>query len=201
MNRKPGRRWLLPVALFVSLGGALAAETLVLDPQELGSAVAHIKAAALFHKAAAGKKDPRLAVASAWKYRDPEARGKGEEVVEVLFFKYEGGVTIRAAVDAKSGEVLEVEELRAYPTPLASDELAEAVRLAGEQSEAVRKLIAGARPGDIVNRAFAPVISDPKDSRYGHRIAVLTVYHKAERLRAVKVEVDLTVASVKPFAL
>lgn len=198
-------RWLavlVPLALaWGFVGTAGVAETLPLSAEEQSAAVEKIKGSLSFSKAAAGKRDPRLYAASAWKYRDKEATREGQEVIEVLFYKYEGGVTLRASLDTKTGKVFEVEELKAYPCPLAGEERAAALRLAREQSPAVQKLLAALRAAEVGVNAISPVISDPNDPLYGHRVAYLTVYSTAQRSARVRVVVDLTAKSVKPFAL
>ena len=112
------------------------------------------------------------------------ASKKKPAVVETLHFRYDGGVTIRSKLDANTREVLEVEELHAYPTPLAPAERDEAIELAREKSERVRKLLhedAGGQP-DV--NILVPVVSDDKNPKFGHRLVILSVGPKPPADRA-----------------
>jgi hypothetical protein len=188
---------LLVLAVIVTAGAARAAD---LSPQELRGALAAIQSSTASAKAAApGRTDPRLYVASATKYRERGNGGAAREIVEVLFYRYEDGVTVRVSLDPASGQILETQEHKAFPTPLADEEYQEAVRLAKEGSEAVRTFLAARKAGDVAISAVPPVISDPNDARYGHRIVLLRFAPKTERGPVVVVELDLTRKSVKPF--
>ena len=102
------------------------------------------------------------------------ASQKKPAVVETLHFRYDGGVTIRSKLDANTREVLLVEELRAYPTPLCPVERDEAIELAREKSERVRKLYEDAGGQPDVN-ILVPVVSDDKNPKFGHRLVILSV--------------------------
>lgn len=175
-------------------GAADAAErTTALGAQELRSIAQRIESSEQFRQAAARGTDDRMFLVNAARH---ETAGGEQAVVEVLYYKYEGGVTLRATLDAKQGTVLEVQELRAYPAPLAREEHAEALRLAREQNRPARALLAA---GDADVEVAVPVVSNPRDPRYGHRLVFLTLYRKAGGGPAVMLEVDLTARSVRPL--
>ncbi|MEW4566617.1 hypothetical protein AB1L88_02000 [Tautonia sp. JC769] len=119
-------------------------------------------------------------------------------VVETLHFKYDEGVTIRSRIDAESREVVSVEKLRAYPTPLAPEELEEAMKLAREESDAVQGLFEEARDDGPKVTHLVPVISDPDNPRFGSRIVLLQLRLRPEPGadeppgRGLTVEVNLT---------
>jgi hypothetical protein len=201
MDRRVVRHGIVAIALACMAGVPFcAAGESELSSQELKAAVDHIKGSAAFGKAAARGSDPRMYLVSASKYVGSPAAGAAQEIVEVLYYKYEGGVTIRAALDARSGEVLELEELKAYPAPLADEEHAEAIRLARERSDAVRRIVAVTRANDLGVYSLSPVVADPQDARYGHRLVLLTFFRKTGHGPSVMVEVDLTQQTVRPFA-
>lgn len=200
MKQSSLRHWMAALALLCLAGGPLcAAERTDLSAQELETAQQRIKGAASFNKAAARSSDPRMYVVSASKYKGDKGASGPEELHEVLYYKYEGGVTIRAALDGKTGELLEIEELKAFPTPLADEEIQEAIRLAKEKSNAVRQIVANAPAGSLGIYTMPTVISLPSDLRYGHRIVLVTFYPKAGSKPSAMVEVDLTQKTVKPF--
>src|SRR5947208_12872927 len=96
MVRGAGHHWIAAVAVGFFAGVTFCpADAADLSPQELKGALGRIQSSAAFRKAAAHKGDTRMYVA---------ATSKNPGIVEVLYFKYEGGVTIRAAMDARSGE-------------------------------------------------------------------------------------------------
>jgi hypothetical protein len=201
MDRRATRHWIASVALTCVAGVPLCAvEQAELSSQELKAALERIQGSAAFGKAAARRSDPRMYVVSASKYLGDRTTGATQEIVEVLYFKYEGGVTIRVTLEPRSGKILELEELKAYPAPLADEEHAEAIRLAKEQSEAVRQIAAATRADDLGVHAIPPVVSDPQDGRYGHRLVLLTFFQKTGHEPSVMVEVDLTKKTVRPFA-
>jgi hypothetical protein len=186
------------VAVSVALlagAAAGAAERTAIGAQELSSIAQRIESSEQFKQAAARGSDGRMFLVNAARY---EAAGGGQEVVEVLYYKYEGGVTLRATLDAKRGNVLEVQELKAYPTPLAREEHAEALRLARELNPPAKSLLATA-PGEVDVEVAVPVVSNPNDPRYGHRLVFLTLYRKAGGGPAAMIEVDLTQKSVRPL--
>ena len=123
------------------------------------------------------------------------------EVVETLHFKYDEGVTIRTRIDAQKMIVLKTEKLRAYPTPLAAEELEKAVGLAREKSAPVNKIYGDAEGKPDVT-ALVPVISDAMSPRFGHRLVILSVGPKppadakAPPGKRVTVEIDLTDGTV-----
>ena len=176
---------------------ARAAEKTALAAQEVSSAAQRIESSAQFEKVAARQSDPRMYLVTAARY---PASAKKPEIIELVYFKYEGGVTIRATLDAQKNEVLAVQALRAYPAPLAREERDEAVRLARALDPGARALFAGAKPEELEIELLAPVVSDPKDARYGHRLALLTLFRKAGGGPGVMLEVDLTRGSVRPLA-
>jgi hypothetical protein len=179
---------------------ARAAETAALDAQELGAAARRVESSAQFEKAAARKSDQRLYLVAAARYGggldEPENPG-APEILELVYYKYEGGVTLRATLDARQGTVLEVQALAAYPAPLAREERAEAVRLARDRDPSARALFAASKPEEIEVELLAPVVSDSADARYGHRLALLTLYRKTGGGPGVMLEIDLTRGSVR----
>ena len=201
MKQPSLRHGMAALALLCLAGGPVrAAERTDLSAQELETAPQRIKGSAMFNKASSRKSDPRMYVVSSSKYKGDKGATGPEEVVEVLYYKYEGGVTLRAALDGRTGDLLELEELKAYPTPLADEEIQEAIRLAKEKSNAVRQVVSSAPEGSLGVYAMPTVISLPSDLRYGHRIVLVTVYPKAGSQPSAMVEVDLTQKTVKPFS-
>jgi hypothetical protein len=152
-----------------------------------------------FRKATARTEDQRLYRVSSSKYRISEDGRPAQAIAEVVYFRYQGGITIRATVGLETMELLKLEELKAYPTPLADEELAQAVTLAKKESPAFRSLYAGAGEKNIELDHLAPVVSNPEDPRYGHRLVILMVAPRGKPEGVVKVEIDLTRGTVKPL--
>lgn len=191
--------WALALGIGLGLGAVPAlpaAEGKALGAEELRAARQRLEADAAFARAAATRADDRLVLVGATRYR---AADDEKELVELLYFKYEGGVTVRAALDPRTGRVVEVESLKAFPAPLADEEYAEAVRLAREQNGPVRDLVARQRGPALGVHVVPVVISDPNDPRYGHRIVLVTHYVKAGGGPSILVEVDLTQKILRPF--
>jgi hypothetical protein len=160
--------------------------------------LAKVEASPEFKELSQAKKDPRLVVANVVKYTIDEGKDKSL-MVEVLHFKYEGGVTIRSLYDVRQEKVVKVEPLHAYPTPLAGEEVKEAIRLAKEQSRQVRELYPVSKGPETPGKkdqptveALAPVISDPERPNYAHRLVLLTFIPRSEKTPSVSVQVDLT---------
>jgi len=145
---------------------------------------------------AAGKS--KMPVCSMVEY--PAGDGK-PAVVAILRYRYDDGATLRTKIDVATKKVLSVEKLTLYPTPLAGEEIAEAIRLARAKSPAVDKIYKEAA-NDPVLGYLVPIVSDSKNPKYGHRLVLLSVSPKApadpEALppRRVTVRVDLTNESV-----
>jgi hypothetical protein len=153
-----------------------------------------------FRQATAAKTDSRLYFASAAKYETREDDGAVRETAQVLYYKYEGGVTIRVTWDLKAGAVTNVETLEAYPTPLAEAERSAAILLAKEQNDLIRQRFVNSKAKDVEIEVLNPVISNPEDPRYGHRMVLLTFFHKKGKPATVTVEVDLTRKTVNLVA-
>lgn len=176
-----------------------AVKQVTLEADQLTAFREKIESSEEFRKAVAWKTDSRLVFVGATRYAVEDAAPERASVVEAVYYKYEGGITIRATTDAE-GKLLKLEELEAYPTPLTPEEQSEAVRLANEKSEEVRAISTGTPQGELVIEVLAPVVADPADPRYGHRLVLLTFYPQSSRARSVMVEVDLTQRTVRVLA-
>ncbi len=152
-----------------------------------------------FRKATARTKDQRLYLVSSSKYRIIEDGSPAKEIAEVVYFRYQGGLTIRATVDLKNMELLKLEELKAYPTPLADAELSQAVTLANKESPAVKSLYTRVGEKNIEIDHLVPVVSNPRNPQYSHRLVILMLAPRGKPEDVVKVEVDLTRGIVKPL--
>jgi hypothetical protein len=147
-----------------------------------------------FKRAAEATTDRRIYLTSIWAY-SMVLEGNLTRRAEVEHFKYEGGVTIRTHVDMlPSLSVINVESLPAYPTPLAADELSEAVKLAREGIVRVKALYESAPEPTV--RSIVVLIADRDSPRFGHRIVVLSFTKRNGRDETVSVEVDLTARTV-----
>jgi hypothetical protein len=169
-------------------------------PGELQALLARIESSPELRQAAAAKTDSRLYFASAAKYEIQEDKGALREIAQVLYFKYEGGVTIRVTWDLQAGKVINLETLEAYPTPLAAEEQAAAIQLAREKNDLIRQRFGTTKAKDIEIEVLNTVISNPEDPRYGHRMVLLTFSHKKGKPTTVTVEVDLTQKTVSLVA-
>lgn len=201
MGSHAHRAMALAVLLLACLPGKAvgSVERTELRDDELRTVIETLQGLELFKKATARTEDQRMFLVSSSKYRVKED-GKAEKAVaEVVYFRYEGGITIRATLDLGTNELLKLEELKAYPTPLAEEESTEAIRLAKEQSPAVRALYAANGEKDVKIEKLVPVISNPEDPRYGHRLVILMFGPKSRPEGVVKVAVDLTLRTAGPL--
>jgi hypothetical protein len=134
----------------------------------------------------------------------PQAKDKPPEKVEVYWYrpnpkKGEPGVTVRRIVDLASGApVGEPEILFNYPTPLAPEELTQAVKIARQKNEKVGELCRDAEQGDVV---VTPLVSPIKvagvpDGAPGDRVVNLQFFRKSTMNR-VSVMVNLTRETVR----
>lgn len=187
--------WLFPLIVLTALGAAVTAaaepEPLVLSAEERAGIVRRVEHCGTFRTAAIGRTDPRRYLTHFWAYELKAGKEAPRRLAEVTHFKYEGGETIRTTVDLGTREVVKVEVLKAYPTPLAPDELTAAVSLAKEKSPAVRAFYEK-HPNDVQVQALAPVVADAKSPRFGHRIALLTFRTKKDARDSLLIDVDLT---------
>jgi len=114
------------------------------------------------------------------------------EHVETLHFDYSTGKTIVTVYDVARKKVIKLEQLAAYPTPLADEELAQAKELARARDKRVRELYAKYGEKKVTVDALTPVIASPKDKRFGKRLTILTLTPKEHLPDTVSVTVDLT---------
>lgn len=180
------------------LGPPASAENRELADTELRAVLERIEASEAFQRAAARERDPRLYRVGSWAYESEPEGGRQRTLAEVLYFKYEGGITIRVQIDLDSLAVQQVEALEAYPTPLSPEEEAQAVSLARENSEAVRSLLARSGEDEVDVEMLNPVISNRDDPRYGHRIVYVTFRRNTGNPESAMVEVDLTAKNARP---
>jgi len=195
MNLRPEVLALTVAIAFIACVANSAVKQMTIETSEVKTIRERIESSDEFQRAAARQKDSRLVFVGASKYANTDVAAESAAIVEAVYYKYEGGITIRATTDSE-GKLLKLEELEAYPTPLTPEEQSEAVRLANEKSEEVRAISTAAQ-GELVVEALAPVVADPADPRYGHRLVLLTFYPRSSRARSVLVEVDLTQGSVR----
>ncbi|MEX0679685.1 MAG: hypothetical protein WD063_21630 [Pirellulales bacterium] len=120
------------------------------------------------------------------------------DVMEVLHYRYDDGKTIRTLFNAADNKSIKTEELEAYPTPLADEELEQAKKLARSQEKRVNDLFVRHEEEEVTVRALAPVISDRKNKLYGKRLAILRYMPMGKPAEAVTVEVNLTDGVVLP---
>jgi hypothetical protein len=133
-----------------------------------------------------------------------QAKDKPPEKVEVYWYrpnpkKGAPGVTVRRVVDLSTGDpVGEPEVLFNYPTPLAREELDEAVKIARDKNEKVTELCRDAERGDV---EVTPLVSPIKvpglaAGAPGDRVVNLQFLRKSTMAR-VSVLVNLTRETVR----
>jgi hypothetical protein len=208
MPRVLTHRWLAAPAmalLWASPGLSSSTRSMELTGQELQAAEQAIQNAQRPRAAMAVKAEKRVYRTSAVKYEIQETPGVRAAAAppsykaEIMYYKYEGGETVRVTLDLPSGmppKVVKTETFKAYPTPLAPEEKQEAQRLAKEKVKQVSDLVAGAAPGDVVTEILSPIVSNPKLPKYNHRLVLLTLQRRSQGARRVQVEVDLTKGTV-----
>jgi hypothetical protein len=112
----------------------------------------------------------------------------------VTHYRYDGDVAIRSVVDLARRAVVRTDSAPHRPTPLASEELDQARRLALENA-AVRAAL-GARADQVMVEALVLRTSSPRDPIYGHRVVRLLFRVGADYLREPMVLVDLHTSTV-----
>jgi hypothetical protein len=125
-----------------------------------------------------------------YKARPPGAPTESD-FVEALHFNYDNGKTIRTIYNLTDKNVVKIDALEAYPTPLASEEIAEARKLADEKDDRARAVLRKYRD-QIAVSALAPVIADRSNKRFGKRLAILVFTPKRNPADGVTVTVNLT---------
>jgi len=168
-------------AVCAVLAGAAIAADAPEDPL-----VAEVRKSPEFRKAVAGKNKVVLCVR-----REVTGAARGEDMVEMSFFNYNNGKTVRATIDPKEKKVVKVESFEAYPTPLAEEEKRRAEVLAKEKDDKVIDMLKK-YGGEVEFSHLAPVISNKKSPRFGKRIVILYARPKEAKGRSVMVTVDLT---------
>ena len=162
----------------------------LLDPDKLKDVQSRLENSADFADRVKGK---RVVLASASAYTEKaDGADAAIEFVETLHFRYDDGKTIRTVLNLSANKVVKVEELAAYPTPLAGNEVAEAKKLAEEKDEKVKVLVANTPAGNLTVSTLAPVVSDKKHANYGKRLAVVIYSPKGKLAETQKVLVNLT---------
>lgn len=161
-----------------------------LDPDKLKDVQSRLENAADFADRVKGK---RVVLASAAVYTEKAGGADAAvEFVETLHFRYDDGKTIRTVLNLSANKVANVEELAAYPTPLAGEEVVEAKKLAEEKDEKVKAVVANTPAGNLTVSTLAPVVSDKKHANYGKRLAVVIYSPKGKLAETQKVLVNLT---------
>jgi hypothetical protein len=128
-----------------------------------------------------------------WAYALPQQNSESRHLAEVTHYDYQGGVTLRTTVDLSQPaqpKILGTERLKAYPTRLAPEELAQAVRLAQQLPE-VQNLFASS--ANIVRVThLAPVMADRDSPSFGHRLVKLFLRAGDQSPGFTVVDVDLS---------
>ena len=134
---------------------------------------------------------PIVAPASA--PEQPVARGEKPAAdaarAVVTRYEYATGVTTRTTVDLGTGKALDVRRDVNYPTPLADEELEQAITLARQKVVEFESVMKGANPGDLSVSHLAPVDNDPSSATYGHRLVYLWV-ERPTRTRRILVDLS-----------
>ena len=111
----------------------------------------------------------------------------------VMRYDYATGVTTRTTVDLGSGRALDVRADTNYPTPIAREELDQAVALARQKVSEFDAILKAARPEDVSISHLSPLDNDPASSTYGHRLVYLWV---SRPKRSEQILVDLSTNEV-----
>jgi hypothetical protein len=111
----------------------------------------------------------------------------------VMRYDYATGVTTRTTVDLGSGQALDVRADTNYPTPLAQEELDQAVALARQKVGAFDAILKEARPEDVSISHLSPLDNDTSSATYGHRLVYLWV---SRPKRSEQILVDLSTNEV-----
>jgi hypothetical protein len=144
-----------------------------------------------FAEAVKGKS--KVVASTMVRYKDkPEGATTESEFVESLHFDYDTGKTIRTIYNNSDKKVVKIETLAAYPTPLATEEIAQAKKLAEDKDEKVKALFEKYKENQVTVNALAPVISDQTNKRFGKRLVHLAFTPKEKPSDTVSVTVNLT---------
>lgn len=137
--------------------------------------------------------------------REPSGR-----YADVLFYRYDGDVGVRALVDLQAKSVVDVNRVKGQSVPINGEEVEEAARLALANANVVR-LFDGKVPSFKVATAPATredvdsarieglrtVATSPKDPCFRHRCIVLFFRVNNRYVHLNRVVVDLTSQSVR----
>jgi hypothetical protein len=111
----------------------------------------------------------------------------------VMRYDYATGVTTRTTVDLGSGRALDIRADTNYPTPIAQEELDQAVALARQKVSEFDAILKAARPEEISISHLSPLDNDTASATYGHRLVYLWV---SRPKRSEQVLVDLSTNEV-----
>jgi hypothetical protein len=123
----------------------------------------------------------------------PVARGAKPAVdaarAVVTRYDYATGITTRTTVDLGTGRALDIRKDVNYPTPLADEELAQAIALARQKVSDFDSAMKVAKPDELSVSHLAPVDNDPSSATYGHRLVYLWV-DRPTRTRRILVDLS-----------
>jgi Cu2+-containing amine oxidase len=159
----------------------------------IGKSQRHMRAATVDHL-----KDKRRFLVTM--YRLPPAKDSREANPKVVVehYLYDGATTVLTTVDTRSNEVINVEEKKHVSAALAPEEYKEALDLAKAQSNEVKAFLT--RLGDRYRSYYlVPQVADPNSPKFEKRIAHVTFESLANPTDLVRVEVNLSDRTVKPF--
>jgi Cu2+-containing amine oxidase len=122
------------------------------------------------------------------------ADDKGERLVFVTHYRYEGNAALQAVVDLSARKVLSAEALPRFPTPLAPEEAARATELARNHPLVQRMVEEYGKP--LTLEALAIVSSEESDPAHTHRVANIFFHEGGYYLTSPHVDVDLTTEQV-----
>lgn len=120
------------------------------------------------------------------------APGDGRRAV-VMRYDYATGVTTRTTVDIGTGKALDMRKDVNYPTPLAKEELDQAIAIARQKVGEFDAIVKAARPEELSISHLSPLDSNPSSATYGHRLVYLWVQRP---MRSEQVLVDLSTNEV-----
>jgi hypothetical protein len=104
---------------------------------------------------------------------DKPKKSDPAKVVEVLFYNYEDGKTVRITYDPIKNAVVKSEALDAHPCPLSLAESLEAKKIADTDVDAAKFL---KKHPKATAHYHAQVAADKKNSLYGRRIVVVSYW-------------------------
>jgi hypothetical protein len=117
------------------------------------------------------------------------ALGGDGQLAVVMRYDYATGVTTRTTVDIGTGKALDRRKDVNYPTPLAKEELDQAISLARQKVSEFDAIIKAARPEELSISHLSPLDNNPSSATYGHRLVYLWVQRPA---RSEQILVDLS---------